>query len=329
MPTPYPPPPNLYRTFFFEMKTLLSPHIAIVGSINFDIVVHAPRVIKEGENLPVSGLKTFAGGKGANRAVAAKRLGARSTLIGVVGDDAFGSFLKTELTKNEVDLHYLKTDTHCATGVAFITLFPSTNNAIMVDGGANFSLQPADIEAAEIAIAHADAVVVDLEVPLDVLAATCTLARKHKKLSILDAGPARACPMELLRQFDIVSPNESELEKLSGMSVTDVETAQKAGEYLLSQGVAELILKLSDQGSMWMKGREVKHFPAVSVSAIDPTAAGDAFTTAVAIQLAQKKSVDEACSYGNLVGALTTTKMGAMASLPTLQELEHFRKRTR
>lgn len=302
-----------------------TPHIVMIGSVNFDIIVKAPRLPREGENLPVGGLQNCAGGKGANRAVAAQRLEAKATLIGAVGDDAFGAFLKKELAANKIDLTHLKVDLQNSTGVAFITVFPSGNNAIMVEGGANRSLTPKDVEGARTAIAEADALVLDLEIPLETIAVALKLAKQFKKLSILDAGPVRDCPLEILREVDIVSPNESELEKLSGMPVTDIESAKKAGEFLLHQGVSELVLKLSSKGSLWMKGNFWEHFPAFPVKALDPTAAGDAFTTALAIQLAKKKTIKEACIYGNLAGALSTTKIGAIPSLPTLKEIENFR----
>ena len=190
--------------------------VAVVGSINFDIVVKVPRLIREGESLPASGLKTFAGGKGANQAIATRRLGAETNLIGAVGDDAFGAFLRKELEKGGLDLRSVKTDPDHNTGCGFISLLPSGNNAIVVDGGANYGIRAADIEAARPVIEAADVLMTVLEIPLEVVEASLRIARQAGKFTVLDAGPARPCPVEILSLADIVSPNETELEKLSG-----------------------------------------------------------------------------------------------------------------
>ncbi|MBI2346036.1 MAG: ribokinase [Deltaproteobacteria bacterium] len=302
-----------------------STKLTIVGSVNFDIVAQVDRFPKEGENLPASQLSTFSGGKGANRAVAAARLGAAASLIGAVGNDPFGKIIADGLKNSGVDLKAFKIDPERPTGCAFITVFPSGNNAIIAGRGANDGLSPADIEKAADVIASSDAVVVDLEIPFGTVETVLRLARNKMRLSILDAGPAKSCPLEILRLADIVSPNESELEMLSGISVTDLESAYKAGKKLLARGVKELVLKLGARGAVWMTLEKQQHFPAVKVVAIDPTAAGDAFTTAFAIKFVQTKNMETAIEYANIAGALTTTRMGAIASLPTSEEVEKFK----
>lgn len=306
------------------MKKMVAPSIklAIVGSVNFDIVAHVDRLPKEGENLPAFEFSTFSGGKGANRAVVAVRLGAGASLIGAIGNDPFGKIVSEELKMSGVDIHTLKVDSKRPTGCAFITIFPSRNNAIIAGKGANDGLCPADIEKASDVIELSDAVVVDLEIPFETVEAALRLAQKKQKFSILDAGPAKSCPIEILQLADIVSPNETELEVLSEMSVSDVESAHEAGKKLLAQGVKELVLKLGGLGALWMTRGKHQHFPAVEVVAVDPTAAGDAFTTALAIKFIQTKSMKTAIEYANIAGALTTTKMGAMPSLPAKEEIE-------
>jgi len=301
-----------------------STKLAIIGSVNFDIVAQVGRFPKEGENLPASQLSTFSGGKGANRAVAAARLGAKASFIGAIGNDPFGKIISEELKRNQVNLNALKIDPERPTGCAFITVFPSGNNAIIAGRGANEGLSPADIEKAADMIESSDAIVVDLEIPFETVEAALRLARKKEKFSILDAGPAKRCPVEILQLADIVSPNESELEMLSGISVTDVESAYEAGNELLAQGVKELVLKLGARGSAWMKLQKRQHFPAVDVVAIDPTAAGDAFTTAFAIKFVQTRDMETAIKYANIAGALTTTRMGALPSLPTSKDIDNI-----
>ncbi len=298
--------------------------VVVIGSINFDIVVRVTRMIREGESLPASGLKTFAGGKGANQAVAASRLGAQTNLVGAVGDDLFGAFLRGELEKAGLDLRAVKTDPDRATGCAFITILPSGSNAIIVDGGANYGLRPADVEAAGGVIEAADVLMTVLEVPLEVVEASLRLARKAGKLAVLDAGPARECPMEILRLADIVSPNETELEKLSGERVQDLEGARRAARKLISQGVRQAVPKLGSLGSMLVTEGKEDFFPAVKVEVVDTTAAGDAFTAALGVGLAEKLPTREAIRLANLSGALAATQLGAMPSLPTRDQLQTF-----
>ena len=165
-----------------------------------------------------------------------------------------------------------------------------------------------------------------LEIPLEVVEASLRIARQAGKLAVLDAGPARACPVEILALADIVSPNETELEKLSGEKLTDLDSAREAARKLISQGVREMVLKLGSGGSMWVRAGEAKHFPPYKVEALDTTAAGDAFTAALALGLGAKKPIEEAVPYANLAGAWAVTRLGAMPSMPTRDELRKFQK---
>jgi ribokinase len=302
-------------------------HIVVVGSTNFDVVVKADRLPKEGESMLATHLKFFPGGKGANQAVGVARLGAKTTFIGAVGQDMIGDFLIHGLESNAIDTTFVKRDTERTTGCAFIMLFPNGNNSLVVDPGANFSLTPADIERAERVIAKADALATVLEVPLEVVEAALRVARKAGKLTVLDAGPPRNCPPEILKLADIVSPNETELEHLTGEEVSGRVSAREAAEKLLDLGVKTVVLKLGSDGAMLVTGKTSKHFPACRVNAVDPTAAGDAFTSALTVQLAQGAKMDAAIRFANLAGALAVTKLGAQPSLPTQEEVEAFAAR--
>ncbi len=298
--------------------------IVVVGSTNFDLVVKVNRLPKEGESMLADNLQFFPGGKGANQAVGVARLGAKTTFLGAVGQDMIGDFLIQGLEANGIDTAWVKRDPTRATGCAFITLFPSGNNSIVVDPGANFALTPADIERAEKVIAGADALCTVLEIPLEVVEAALRLARKAGKLTVLDAGPPRHCSPEILKLADIVSPNETELEQLSGEKVSGRVSAREAAEKLLDLGVKTVVLKLGSDGSMLVTANGSKHFPARKVKALDPTAAGDAFTAALTVQLAAGIKTEEAIQYANLAGALAVTKLGAQPSLPTREEMEAF-----
>lgn len=290
------------------------------------MVVRAERLPREGESLLATNLKFFSGGKGANQAVAAARLGAQTTFLGAVGRDMIGDFLVREMKRGGIDTRWVKHTDERTTGCAFITIYPNGNNSIVVDPGANFTLRPRDIERARALIARADALVTVLEIPIETVEAALRIARKEGKLTVLDAGPPRPCPRELLKAADIVSPNETELETLSGVKVSGRDSAREAAEKLLAIGVRTLVLKLGRHGSMLVTRSGAKHFPARKVKAVDPTAAGDAFTAALAIQVAAGVPIEEAIRYSNCAGALAASKLGAQPSMPTRREVEKFAK---
>lgn len=306
------------------MRRTEEAHVVVVGSTNFDFVVKAERLPRVGESMLVRDLKFFAGGKGANQAVAAARLGAKTTFVGAVGTEMIGDFLIRGLESNGIDIAWVKRDAGRSTGCAFIMLFPNGDNTIVVEPAANHALTPADIERAEEVIARADALCTVLEIPTNVVEAALRLARKHGKLTVLDAGPPRHFPPEILKLADIVSPNETELEHLSGESVSGRVSAREAAQKLLELGVKTVVLKLGSDGSMLVTSKGSKHFPAPKVEPVDPTAAGDAFTAALTLQLAQGAKIEEAIRYANFAGALAVTKLGAQPSLPTRAEVEAF-----
>ncbi len=302
--------------------------VVVVGSTNFDLVVKAERLPKEGETMLVSNLKFFPGGKGANQAVATARMGAKTAFLGAVGSDVVGDFLLQGLETNGIDTTWVRRDPGRATGCAFIMLFPNGNNCITVDPAANLNLKPADVERARDVIERADALMTVLEIPLEVVEAALRLARKAGKLTVLDAGPPRHCPLEILKLADVVSPNETELAFLSGEEVCGRVSARGAAEKLLSLGVRTVVLKLGSDGAMLVTAKKSKHFPACKVDPIDPTAAGDAFTAALTVELTAGHDIDHAIHFANCAGALATTKLGAQPSLPTRLAVETLAAQT-
>ena len=266
----------------------------------------------------------FPGGKGANQAVAVARMGAKASFLSCVGQDIIGDFLIRDLESSGIDTAWVKRTTQRSTGCAFIMLFPNGNNCITVDPAANMAFAPEDVERAREVIERADAVVSVLEIPMEVVEAAFRVARKAGTLTVLDAGPPRHCPAEILRLADIVSPNETELAHLTGANVSDRASALEAAQKLLAQGAKTVVVKLGSDGSMLVTSQGAQHFPAYKIKAVDPTAAGDAFTAALAVEYAAGAKIEDAIRFANAAGALAATKLGARSSLPTRQEVDAF-----
>ncbi len=293
--------------------------IVVVGSLNMDLVVRVARHPRMGETLLGGEFHTFPGGKGANQAVAAARLGAPVRMIGRVGRDAFGSALLATAQNDRVDTTYIQKDPDAASGVALITVSEDGQNTIVVAAGANGRLSAEDVYAAEAAFADAGAVVMQLEIPLPAVEAAARLGRKYGAATILNPAPAQPFSAELLALSDYLVPNQPELRLLSGQA--DLEDGIQT---LLDAGVTNLIVTLGEKGVRWASAQQKIYIPAFNVRAVDTTAAGDAFVGAFAAGLAEGRSVEEALQRGCAAGALAVTRAGAQPSLPTRAEVDAF-----
>lgn len=300
----------------------MSGHIVVVGSINMDLVVRAPRHPVPGETILGSEFHTFPGGKGANQAVAAARLGGSVKMIGRVGTDAFGGMMLATLQKDGVDTRYVKQTDSAPTGVALITVSDSGQNNIVVVPGANKLLSPDDIRAAEEAFEGAAVAVMQLEIPLETVAEAVRTARKHGAKVILNPAPAQPLPSDLLAQVNYLIPNESELSLLTGM-----DDIPGAAGVLKSAGISCLIVTLGSDGALVKDDQKDIRILPHRVSVVDTTAAGDAFVGGFAVALTQGKDTKEAAAWGNTAGALAVTKAGAQPSLPARADLEAFMDR--
>lgn len=294
-------------------------HIVVVGSLNMDLVVRAPRLPKVGETILGSDFRTFPGGKGANQAVAAARLGHAVKMIGRVGNDAFGEALLATVARDGVDTTHIRRDPQAATGVALITVEEQGNNAIVVAPGANARLTPEDINAAEDILKGASVLLLQLECPLSAVAHAIHLARQHQVLVVLNPAPAQTLEADLLERVDYLIPNQTELALLAGQ-----DSIQAAMRVLFQHGVKNLVVTLGEEGALVANGQQEIHLPAYRVPVVDTTAAGDAFAAAFAVALAEGHDLLEAARWGNAAGALTVTKAGAQPSLPTRQEFLEF-----
>ncbi len=298
--------------------------ITVVGSLNMDLVVRAPHLPVPGETVIGSDFRTIPGGKGANQAVAAARLGAQVTMIGRVGDDDFGRAQLRNLNELGVDTTHVIVDREAATGIALITLDASGQNTIVLASGANMRLTREDINAAQDAIVQSDVLVLQLESPLEVVTHAIDMAHAEGVKVILNPAPARPLPNETLAKLDYLIPNESETALLTGIEVADLDSAREATERLHEEGVGTVILTLGARGAFLARAEESVHVPGYNVEVVDTTAAGDAFVGGFAVALAEDRDPIEAVRFANAAGALAVTKLGAQPSLPTRSEVETF-----
>jgi ribokinase len=298
--------------------------IVVVGSLNMDLVIRAPRIPRPGETIIGGAFHTVPGGKGANQAVAAARLGAGVSMVGRVGRDAFGGALLENLVADGIDHAFVVQDGEAASGVALIVVDDNGENSIVVSSGANMRLSLADVEAAGSVIAAADVLVMQLEVPLESVIRSAELARAQGVQVMLNPAPARPLPARLLSMVDVLVPNETEAAILAGLPVDTQVEAERAAEALLGSGVGTVILTLGERGALPAGAGEGEIHPAFDVQPVDTTAAGDAFVAGLAVALAEGKELGEAVRWANAAGGLAATQLGAQPSLPTRQSLEQL-----
>ncbi|MGL6196172.1 MAG: ribokinase [Thermoguttaceae bacterium] len=300
------------------------PRIIVVGSSNVDMVVKSDRIPSPGETVTGGEFLLAAGGKGANQAVAAAKLGAEVLFITRVGNDMFGDQALAGYKEVGINTDWAIKDTEHPTGVALIMVDEKGENLISVASGANSYLSPHDVEKAEKEFSTADVVVVQLETPLNTLVYTAKLAKKYSVPLLLDPAPAPPTPFSdsLMQNIACIKPNENEAWRLTGIKVNDQQSAQAAADSLLKQGVKSAIITLGTQGALVVeelhKGVLV---PAEVVKALDTTAAGDAFSGALAVAWGGGKSLIDAAKFASKAAAISVTRMGAQPSLPTLDEL--------
>ena len=296
--------------------------IVVVGSLNADLVVRSPRFPAPGETIRGEDLATIPGGKGANQAVAAARLGARVAMIGCVGADAFGAMLIENLKQNNVDVQHVLRDGSAATGTAIIIVDSNGQNSIILSPGANARVSESDIEPA--VLAGAQLLLLQFEIPMEAVLYAARLAKQKRVRVILNPAPAREIPEELLKTVDFILPNESELALLAQKKITDKASLEAAAHALVSRGAANVIVTLGEKGALLMGRHTKKYIPSYKVKPVDTTGAGDAFIGGMASALLHRKSPQDAVKYGCACGALATTKFGAQPSLPTAQEVRDF-----
>lgn len=318
------------------------PRLCILGSINMDLVVRAPRLPAPGETLMGGPFETHPGGKGANQAVAAARMGAEVSFIGAVGDDEHGRSMLAALSAEGIDTSRIATRTGATTGVALITVAESGENTIIVAPGANATVTPADIDAARGAISAADMLLAQLEVPIAAVAHAAQLARDLGTAFVLNAAPAPAArlPADLISATDVLIVNETEAAALGASSFAPPSPADPPADELEAAllrlaglGPSTIALTAGAQGALFFHGKEARgRIPATPVEPVDTVGAGDAFCGAFTTRLAEHRinagragldrlAVMDAVCWACAAGALATTRRGAIPSLPSREEV--------
>lgn len=295
-------------------------HVLVVGSLNADLVMHAPRLPQAGETVVGATFQVAAGGKGANQAVAAARLGAKVAMIGRIGDDSFGELVRSELLRAGVDVAQVGVDAHAATGTGQIVVDQTGQNAIVVAAGANACVTVADVSNAVAAWDGAALVVTQLEIPLAAVAVTIAMAAARRLPVLLNAAPAQALPDQLWHAVDWLIVNEIEAEQLGGRTIRSVADAMAVASALRRPG-QRVVVTLGAAGAVLVDEGENLHVPAPSVAAVDTTAAGDAFVGGLAAALQRGAQVCDAVREAVVAGSLACTKAGAIPSLPTADQV--------
>lgn len=308
------------------MRNSTTPKVTVVGSLNIDLVCHATRRPDKGETLIGDAFDIFTGGKGFNQATAAARLGAEVTLVGSVGEDPFGEMLLTATENEHIDNRFVRKRTDTGTGVATIVIEPDGDNSIIVVPRANMALTTTEIDAASDAIADADVLLLQLETPIAASEHAAAIAKAHGTTVILNPAPAQPLPDSLLAYVDILTPNQSETELLSGMQVSNDEAAYKAAEALRARmantETSAVVLTLGKQGALILTATTSERVPALLVDAVDTTGAGDAFCGALATALASGENLQAAIAFANAAGAAAVTVIGATPSMPTRSKVD-------
>lgn len=299
-----------------------SKNILVIGSLNIDLVTRVPHLPQPGETIASRKFQKNPGGKGANQAVAAAKLGANVTMIGKVGTDEHGELLINSLRSAGVSTAGIRREG--TTGMAFISVSDEGENHIVLVAGANNAVRRSDISAMRGLIEESDMIVMQLEIPLEVVKHALELAVGLGKNVILNPAPARDLPAEMLRHVYVLIPNETELEILSGMPTSTKQEIVDAARHLNSLGTQRVIVTMGDRGSYLISETLHTHIPAYPVRAVDTTAAGDAYVAAFAVGKTQGMSDVEAAKFASKAAAITVTREGAQPSLPTRDDVQRY-----
>ena len=305
---------------------MASPRIVVIGSANTDLIVRVPHLPARGETVLGGEYSSAGGGKGANQAIAARRLDAEVTFVGRVGRDSFGDATIAAFEAEGMYTGYIARDDDARAGVALILVEGSGENMIAVAPGSNRCLTTQDVEAAISPILSSKSLVAQLEVPIEAVRSGLEIARRFGTTTILNPSPVPelGLPDDLYALVDILVPNRDEASKLSHIDVVDRNSAELAGRMLLGRGAGSVVLTLGSEGSLIVTKDQVIEVPAYEVDVVDTVGAGDAFTAGLAVALGSGGTLERAAKLATAAAALATTKQGAQPSLPTIAEVAAF-----
>jgi len=299
--------------------------IVVIGSSNTDMIVKSDHLPLPGETVLGGKFTTAPGGKGANQAVAAARLGGDVTFVAKVGEDQFGDAAIDNYQKDGINTQYVTRSAGSASGVALILVDGKGENSIAVASGANADLSIKDIDDASDKIRSASIVLMQLESPMDTVLYAAKMASQARAAVILNPAPAATLPEEMYSYLYAVTPNETESEILTGVKVVDEESARKASEVFISRGVKKVVITLGSKGAFVNDGEASYMVPARKVKAVDTTAAGDTYNGAMCVALAEGKTLKEALEFATKASAIAVTRMGAQPSVPTREEVDSLK----
>ena len=296
------------------------PHVVVVGSINMDLVVRCPSLPRPGETVLAADVQELPGGKGANQAVAASRMGGAVSMVGRVGDDAFGSQLVNHLRDQGVETSHVRVSSNKASGLAIVSVDDRGENSILVVPGANACVSEEDVWASQELIRNADVLLVQLEIPVQTVVAAVNIARQSGVKVVLDPAPCNGLLPEELQQADLICPNVSEAEVILNCEISDLASAESAAENLYERGFKRAVITLGENGALYThKGASV-HAKGFEVAAVDTTAAGDAFAGTLAVHWHGENDLGQAVAFANAAGALTAGRLGAQTAMPDAEE---------
>ena len=303
------------------MAMTLHATIVVIGSSNTDMVIKADKFPLPGETILGGKFFMFPGGKGANQAVAASRLGGDVTFIAKVGNDIFGKQALQQFRKEGIHTEFVLSDPDQPSGVALITVDAKGENTIVVAQGSNGALSPEDVQRADKEFENFGIVLMQLEIPLQTVIHSARLGKSQGKKVILNPAPAMRLPSELFGDLFMITPNKSETEAITGVEITDMETVRLAARKLWEKGVQHVVVTLGPEGAFIYDKDGGRHIATPRVTAVDSTAAGDVFNGALAVAISENKTIDEAVAFANRAASVSVTKMGAQASAPYRKEL--------
>ena len=296
--------------------------VLVFGSINMDLTTYVPRLPSAGETLLGHSFAIVPGGKGANQAVAAARLGAPTRMVGRIGDDAFGREAAIRLRAEGVDTSSIDIDNQHATGLAVINVDDKAENTIIVVSGANMTLDDDDAERCIPLLDQAKVLLLQLETPLGPTMAVARAAQERDVLVVLDPAPASNIPMAFYPLLDVITPNETEAKALVGFWPSTHHEAERAAQQLLERGAKAAVIKMGARGACYADANGVDFIKPFPVVALDTVAAGDAFNGGLAVALAEGRSLKEAVRWASAAGAVSVTRQGALPSMPTREDVE-------